>query len=65
MAKELVLEDVTADFRAISVEEYAMVYHHIVVMLTLMHAAGWTDVDYQTLAVESGVGLSFGYKRNH
>jgi hypothetical protein len=34
-------------------------------MLTLMHAAGWTDVDYPTLAVESGVGLSFGYKRCH
>jgi hypothetical protein len=65
MAKERVLEDVVADFRAISVEEYAMVYHYITVMLTLMHAAGWTDLDYETLAVESGVGLSFGYKRNH
>jgi hypothetical protein len=65
VAKERVLEDVVADFRAISVEEYAMVYHHITVMLTLMHAAGWTDMDYPTLAIESGVGLSFGYKRNH
>jgi hypothetical protein len=65
MTKEQILKDVVADFRALSVEEYAMVYHYTTVMLTLMHAAGWADVDYQTLSVESGVGLSFGYKRNH
>jgi hypothetical protein len=65
MAKERVLEEVVADFCSLSLEEYAMCYHHIVVMLTLVHAAGWTDMDYPTLAVESGVGLSFGYKRNH
>ena len=65
MSKEWILQDVVSDFRAIAVEEYGMVYHYITVMLTLMHAAGWTDMDYETLAVESGVGLSFGYKRNH
>jgi len=63
--QECVLADVVADFRALSVEEYAMVYHYITVMLTLMHAAGWDEMDYPTLAVESGVGLSFGYQRNH
>ena len=57
-----VLEDVVADFRAIGVDEYDMMYHHIVVMLTLMHAAGWTGMDYPTLAVESGVGLSSGVR---
>jgi hypothetical protein len=65
MTKKWVLEDVVADFRAISVDEYAMVYHYTTMLLTLMHAAGWRDIDYETLSVESGVGLSFGYKRNH
>lgn len=65
MKQERVLDDVVADFRAFSVEEYAMVYHYTTVMLTLMHAAGWDEMDYPTLSVESGVGLSFGYQRNH
>lgn len=65
MTQERVLDRVVADLRAISLEEYAMPYHHIVAMLTLMRAAGWDEMDYPTLAVESGVGLSFGYQRNH
>jgi hypothetical protein len=59
------LDQVIADFREIKLEDYAMPYHYVVALLTLMRAAGWRDVDYGTLVVESGVGLSFGYIRNH
>ncbi len=65
VTRERILEGVVADFRSFSVEEYAMVYHYTTVMLALMHAAGWDEMDYPTLSVESGVGLSFGYQRNH
>lgn len=63
--KERVLEGVVADFRENALPEFDQPYHYVVAMLTLMHAAGWTDMDYGTLVVESGVGLSFGYIRNH
>jgi len=43
---------------------YEYPWHHTVAMLMLMRAAGWSEMDYGTLLVESGQGLSFGYKRN-
>ena len=58
-----VVEDVRA-FAARMSEGYDQPYHFVVAMLACMHAAGWTDVDYGTLTVESGVGLSFGYQRH-
>jgi len=63
--RERILDGVVADFREISLPEYNLPYHYVVAMLALMRAAGWTDMDYGTLLVESGVGLSFGYIRNH
>jgi len=65
MVQEKMLDEAIADFREIKLADYAMPYHYVIAMLTLMRAAGWRDMDYETLVVESGVGLSFGYKRNH
>jgi len=62
MIEEKVLEEVVADFRSPWTTDCW--WHHTAVMVCLMHAAGWKDTDYETLNVESGQGLSFGYKRN-
>ena len=67
MIQEKVLHGVVEDVRAFAAqmsEGYDQPYHFVVAMLACMHAAGWTDVDYGTLVVESGVGLSFGYQRH-
>ena len=64
MIEEKVLDEVVADLRSCPLGEYAQPYHYVIAVRTLMHAAGWANVDYPTLIVESGVGLSFGYKRN-
>ena len=67
MTTETVIEDVITDLRSGFVgdyyhEEYTQALHYPLVMLTLMHAAGWKETDYETLVIEAGYGLSFGYK---
>ena len=65
MVKEEMLLEVIADFREFNLPEFSQSYHYVIAMLTLMRAVGWVEMDYPTLVVESGVGLSFGYIRNH
>jgi len=67
MVREKILNEVVDDVRRLSAQMstgYDQPYHFVVSMLALMHAAGWTDLDYGTLAVISGVGLGFGYQRH-
>lgn len=51
------------------VEEETKRYHQprdlIIAPLVCMRAAGWVDVDYETLAVLSGAGASFAYHPQH
>ena len=67
MAQQKVLDEAVDDVRALGARMsagYDQPYHFCVAMLACMHAAGWEDMDYGTLVVESGVGLSFGYQRH-
>jgi hypothetical protein len=67
VAQEKMLSEVVQGVRALSGQlsaGYDQPYHFVVAMLACMHAAGWNDIDYGTLAVVSGVGLSFGYQRH-
>jgi hypothetical protein len=67
MPKEKILHDVVDDVRGLAAQMssgYDQPYHYVVAMLACMHAAGWSEMDYGTLAVLSGVGLSFGYQRH-
>ena len=64
---ERIMDQVVADSKGMwyhASDDYAQPYHYPLAMLTCMRAAGWPNMDYGTLLVESGVGLSFGYKRN-
>lgn len=63
---ETILHDVVRDHEELwspGDDEYAMSHLYVMSVLACMHAAGWHEMDYGTLVVESGVGLSFAYKR--
>jgi beta-lactamase regulating signal transducer with metallopeptidase domain len=76
---EVLLEDAVADFRHIADDVaghrielcvrgadetvYPQPYCYLTTLLVQMHAAGWDDMDLDTLAAVSGASAMFGYQR--
>ncbi|MGD8240676.1 MAG: hypothetical protein PVH68_19145, partial [Armatimonadota bacterium] len=77
--REVLLEEAVADFRHIADDVaghrietcvrgadediYPQPYCYLTTLLIQMHAAGWKDIDLETLAAVSGASAFFGYER--